>query len=164
MLRWTALSTLLPMLLAIAAGVAVPFQAAANAALGRELGHPLWATLMSLAISVLVLLPVMMSMHVTAPDWGAALHGPAWRWLGGVAGVIYISIALILTPRLGAAGFIVSVIVGQMLASLLIDHFGLLEMAQRPINLGRLSGIMLMVAGMAITQMYSVRATPGAEY
>ncbi|RZI82371.1 MAG: EamA-like transporter family protein, partial [Pseudomonas sp.] len=34
------LSVLLPMLIALLAGAAVPFQAGSNAALGRLLGHP----------------------------------------------------------------------------------------------------------------------------
>ncbi|EFV86934.1 hypothetical protein HMPREF0005_05964, partial [Achromobacter xylosoxidans C54] len=36
---------------AVLAGALVPIQAGANAALGRHLGHPLWATMVSLAVS-----------------------------------------------------------------------------------------------------------------
>ena len=48
------LAVAIPLLVALLAGAAVPFQAGANAALGRLLGHPLWATLISLAVSVLL--------------------------------------------------------------------------------------------------------------
>ncbi|NMG66034.1 EamA-like transporter family protein [Azoarcus indigens] len=144
-----------PMAIAVAAGAAVPFQAASNAALGRALGHPLWATLASLGVSVLVVLPLMMLMRVPAPALGTAAQGPAWWWLGGVAGVAYVTAALMLTPRLGAAGFIVSVIAGQMLASLLIDHYGLMGLAPKPAGGWRVAGIALILLGMAVVQMGS---------
>ncbi|MBU4609950.1 DMT family transporter [Achromobacter sp. GG226] len=146
-------SAILPTLVAVAAGAAVPFQAASNAALGRALGHPLWATLASLAVSALVVLPVMLALRVPAPMLGAALHGPAWLWLGGVAGVAYITAALVLTPKLGAAGFIVAVVAGQMLASLLIDHVGAMGLPARPVGAARLLGVALILAGMVTVQL-----------
>ncbi|MFT3690084.1 DMT family transporter [Paenirhodobacter sp.] len=141
------------MAIAVAAGAAVPFQAASNAALGRALGHPLWATLASLSVSALVVVPLMMLMRVPAPAFGAAVQGAAWWWLGGVAGVAYITAALMLTPKLGAASFIVSVIAGQMLASLLIDHYGLMGLAPKPAGAWRVAGIALILLGMVAVQM-----------
>lgn len=140
---------------ALVAGALVPFQAGSNAALGRALGHPLWATLVSLLISLLVLLPVLLSLRVPAPLLGQAGQLPLWGWLGGVAGVIYISAALLITPRLGATGFIVCVIAGQMLASLLIDHFGLVGLPLKEINLGRIAGVLLILIGMLVVQWSS---------
>lgn len=140
---------------ALVAGALVPFQAGSNAALGRTLGHPLWATLVSLLISLLVLLPVLLSLRIPAPLLGQAGQLPFWGWLGGVAGVIYISAALLLTPRLGATGFIVCVIAGQMLASLLIDHFGLMGLPLKEINLGRVGGVLLILIGMLVVQWSS---------
>ena len=134
-----SLSSLLSMAVALLAGAAVPFQGGSNAALGRMLGHPLWATLASLLVSIVVVLPLLFVMRVPAPTVGAAVQGPAWLWLGGVAGVAYLTAALVLTPA-GRASFIVSVMAGQMLASLVIDHFGLMGLAPKPIALGRLVG------------------------
>ena len=77
-------------------------------------------------------------------------------WLGGVAGVAYITAALVLTPKLGAASFIVCVIAGQMLVSLLIDHFGLMGLAAKPVGLGRLAGVGLILVGMLVVQASSM--------
>nr|WED69683.1 DMT family transporter [Pectobacterium colocasium] len=118
------------------AGSIVPFQAASNAALARALGHPLWATLVSLLVSICVLLPILFAARIPTPTVGPALQGPWWIWLGGVAGVAYITAALLLTPKLGASGFIVCVIAGQVVASLIIDHFGLMGLAVKPATLG----------------------------
>jgi bacterial/archaeal transporter family-2 protein len=54
---------------AILAGALVPIQAGANAALGRNLGHPLWATMASLAISAIAAMAVMAVLRVPAPSF-----------------------------------------------------------------------------------------------
>jgi transporter family-2 protein len=154
----TALSSLFPMAIALAAGAAVPFQAGSNAALGRALGNPLWATLCSLLVSVLVVVVLMLATRAPVPTLGAAEQGPGWLWLGGVAGVAYVTAALVLTPRLGAASFIVCVIAGQMLASLAIDHHGLMGLPVRPANAWRGAGVALILAGMVVVQIASAAA------
>ena len=152
-------SALILAISALIAGALVPFQAGSNAALGRTLGHPLWATLVSLLISLLVLLPVLLSLRVPVPQFGQALQLPFWGWLGGVAGVIYISAALVITPRLSATGFIVCVIAGQMLASLLIDRFGLMGLPVKETSLGRVAGVLLILLGMLLVQWNSQTGT-----
>jgi len=134
-------------LVALIAGAFVPFQAGSNAALARALGHPLWATAVSLLVSMLVLLPVMFMMRIGSPLIQQATHMPWWAWFGGVAGVIYLTSALLLTPRIGATNFIVCVIAGQMLAALLLDHFGLMGLPIKEINPGRVVGVSLILVG-----------------
>lgn len=149
---------LLPLLTALIAGAVVPFQAVSNAALGRALGHPLWGTLASLTISIMAVIPLLVGMRVGAPQLNTASQGPWWLWIGGVAGVAYLTAALVLTPRLGAAGFMVCVIAGQVLASLCIDHFGVMGMAIRPIGWARLAGVALILAGMIALQWETLTA------
>ncbi|PPS63368.1 DMT family transporter [Pseudomonas sp. BRM28] len=146
------LAVAIPLLVALLAGAAVPFQAGANAALGRLLGHPLWATLISLAVSVLMVLPALLLMRAPLPQLSNLGQAPWWAWLGGVAGVAYITAALILTPRLGAAGFIVCVIAGQVLSSLIIDQWGLMGLPSRPVNGLRIAGVALIIVGMLVVQ------------
>ncbi len=152
-------AVVLPLVIAMLAGAVVPFQAGSNAALGRTLGHPLWATVASLVVSLLVVLPVLIGMRAGMPDIGAAARGPWWLWIGGIAGVAYITAALVLTPRLGAANFIVCVVAGQVVASLLIDHFGLMGLAVKPANLTRVAVVALIVAGMLVVQ-WGTRVAP----
>lgn len=137
---------------ALLAGAAVPFQAGANAMLGRLFGHPLWATLVSLMVSAVLIVPVMIAFRLPAPAIGTALKGPWWIWVGGAAGVVYVTAALLLAPRLGAASFMVAVIAGQMMASLAIDHFALMNFAHRPTGLARVGGLGLMLAGLVVFQ------------
>lgn len=141
---------------ALVAGAAIPFQAGANAMLGRLLGHPLWATMVSLAVSVALAVPVMLAFKVPVPSFAtAAATGPWWIWIGGAAGVVYVTAALLLAPKMGAASFVVAVIGGQMVASLVIDHFGLMGFVQRPASLARVAGLVLIVTGLVVTQWAS---------
>jgi len=146
-------------LAALIAGALVPFQAGSNATLGRALGHPLWATVASLLVSLLVVLPVILAMRAPMPNFGQVPHLPWWAWFGGVAGVVYITAALVLTPRMGAASFIVCVIAGQMLTSLLIDHFGLVGLPVKEVNVGRIGGVALIFVGMLLVQWSTTSAT-----
>ena len=54
--------------------------------------------------------------------------------------------------KCGATTFIVCVVAGQMLASLLIDHYGLMGLAQRLATPGRIAGVALIFAGMIVVQ------------
>jgi len=140
---------------ALIAGAVVPFQAGSNAALGRALGHPMWATMASLVISLLVALPVLLALRAPAPTLAPATQLPLWAWLGGAAGVVYITAALLLTPRMGATNFIVFVIAGQMLASMLIDHFGWVGLPVKEINAGRITGVALIFVGVLVVQWFT---------
>ncbi len=137
---------------ALLAGAVVPFQAGANAAMGRALGHPLWATVVSLGVSMLCVIPVMLAMKVPFPSLSNLAGQPKWIWTGGLAGVIYITAAILVAPKLGAAGFMTAVIAGQLAASLLVDAYGLMGFSARDISPSRLIGILLVVAGVALIQ------------
>lgn len=155
-----SLSTMGLALVALVAGALVPFQAGSNAALGRALGHPLWATVASLLVSLVFVVPMLIALRAPMPLLGQALRLPPWAWFGGVAGVIYLTAALMLTPKLGATHFIVCVIAGQMLTSLLIDHFGLMGLTMKPINAGRIAGVALICVGMLLVQWFTQAPQP----
>ncbi|GGC97577.1 DMT family transporter [Vreelandella lutescens] len=148
---------------ALVAGALVPFQAGSNAELGRALGHPLWATLVSLVVSIAVVTPIVLFMQAPAPDLGRIWHLPVWAWLGGVSGAIYVSSALILVPRVGATSFMVCVIAGQLIVSLLLDYFGWMNLPVREVSLGRVSGVVLVMVGMMTVLWFSPTATPAQQ-
>jgi len=137
---------------ALVAGAVVPFQAGANAALGRALGHPLWATIVSLIVSIICVLPVLLAMKVSLPTLTGLSVQPKWIWIGGVAGVLYITAAILLAPKLGAAGFMTAVIAGQLIASVLIDYFGIMGFVSKEITPSRIMGVLLVAVGVIVMQ------------
>ncbi|PPA04833.1 hypothetical protein C4E44_07000 [Pseudomonas sp. MWU12-2312b] len=140
------------LLLAMIAGAVVPFQSAINANLGRGLGHPLWATLASLLVSILVLLPIMLALRVPLPSMAFISRAPLWMWAGGAFGVCFISLALVLLPKLGASGFMALALAGQVVASLVLDHFGWFGLVQRQVSLPRVLGVVMLIAGVILIQ------------
>jgi len=141
--------------LALIAGALVPFQAGTNAMLGRTLGHPLWATVASLLVSLICILPLILALRLQLPKLGDAFQAPLWIWFGGLAGVIFITAALMLVPRLGGTGFIACVIAGQMVTALVIDHYGLMGLAEKSVNIGRISGVLLIFSGVLLIQRFT---------
>ncbi|MFJ4194841.1 DMT family transporter [Pseudomonas sp. NPDC089534] len=151
-LQWAGL-----LLLAAFAGAVVPFQSAINLNLARGLGHPLWATMASLVVSVLVLLPVMVAMRLPLPSLAQIGVAPLWMWTGGAFGVCFVGLAVVLVPRLGASGFVALALAGQVVSSMMLDHFGLFGLVQRQVTPSRAVAALLLIAGVALMQF---SATP----
>ena len=93
---------------------------------------------------------VIVFLKLTKPEISTLSNVPYWAWAGGIIGVIYITSALMLTPRLGATSFIVCVIAGQLIASLVIDSFGLVGLAAKEINPARILGVTCVFIGSLI--------------
>ena len=60
----------------------------------------------------------------------------------------------ILAPRLGVALTFVLVVAGQMMVSLIVDHYGLLGLPVKHINWQRLVGVALLVAGVLLIRRF----------
>lgn len=142
----------IPVAMALLAGAVLPFQAAGNASVGRALGHWLWGAFTSLTVSSVVVIAALLILRVPTPDLGKALQGPWWLWIGGVLGALYVAGAAALTPKLGAAGFLVLVVAGQILTAVIADHFGIMGLGGKPVSLARLAGVVLILCGVFLVQ------------
>jgi transporter family-2 protein len=69
-------------------------------------------------------------------------------------GSIYVSSIIFLVPRLGAALSFGLIIAGQMVFSLVLDHFGLFNVPVQPANWGRIAGVLLIFAGILLIQKF----------
>ncbi|QKV65933.1 DMT family transporter [Pseudomonas sp. 43A] len=150
-LQWAGL-----LMLAAFAGAVVPFQSAINSNLARGLGHPLWATLASLLVSVLVLLPVIVALRLPLPSLTFISKAPLWMWAGGAFGVCFVALAVVLLPKLGASGFVALALAGQVIASMVLDHFGLFGLVEKQLTVSRTFGAVLLIAGVVLIQFGGV--------
>ena len=73
-----------------------------------------------------------------------------WHLIGGTASAIYVVSTIVLFPRLGAVVSVGLFIAGQMLASLALDSFGLLGVAQTGLQAGAAIGTLVVLAGVAM--------------
>jgi transporter family-2 protein len=134
----------------VAAGAGVAAQIVINAHLRAIAGSALWATNISFAVSmvagVLVMAVAGTLGRVALPDQ-ALWRGPWWVWIGGLGGALYVLLAILLARRLGAAVLSGAGILGQLGASLLIDHYGWLGAPATPLSTPRVVGLIFLLAG-----------------
>jgi transporter family-2 protein len=144
------LSVLLPAVLAVAAGISVVIQQVLNANMRAALNSAAWSGFASYFVGVICMALLALALRDPLPSASAAARIPWWAWSGGVFGAIFIGLAIVLVPQLGAATFIALLVTGQMLGSIAFDHFGWLGLAQRPIDLPRLIGVALLIGGVVL--------------
>lgn len=133
--------------LAIIAGALISLQAPINAMAGQRLGHVLGGATLSFVVGTVFLLAVSLVAVRDQIDVSQLSGMPAMLFAGGILGAFYVAMSIWLTPKLGVGAVISLGIAGQVLASLALDHFGLLNLAVREITFGRASGAILVVAG-----------------
>jgi bacterial/archaeal transporter family-2 protein len=136
--------------LALGAGISVATQQALNGALRTALGTPGVAALVSYAGGLLTMIVVVIALGEPVPSWPAMANTPWWAWTGGVLGGVFILLSIVLLPSLGSATLIALIVSGQMLAAIMLDHFGAFGLTQHPVSLSRLLGATLLVAGVIL--------------
>lgn len=142
---------LLPMLMVLFAGGMIALQAPTNAILARAGGSPILAALISFAVGTLALLAVWVGSN-NRPGSSAFAGLPAYAWIGGLYGAIYVAVAAYAAPKIGVASLITIGIAGQIAVALALDHFGMLGLPREPINVGRVLGAVLVVAGVVLVR------------
>ena len=136
------------------AGAMLPFQFGVNAQLAEWLRSPLRATLVSFAVGTAVLLVAMLAFARSWPGSERIGAAPWWVWAGGLLGAFYVLGSVVTAPRLGAATLVAVILAGQAVASLLVDHFGWVGFEENPVTPGRLVGIALVAAGVALVRVF----------
>jgi bacterial/archaeal transporter family-2 protein len=143
-------TTLLLILAAMTAAAGLPIQAGLNAQLRTHLPHPLTAALVSFLVGTAAIAVAMAVARVPA-SLGAALQTTSWwHWLGGTIGAVNVLAAILLAPRLGATTLIASIVAGQLVASVMLDHYGLAGFARQPLTPWRALGAGLVFAGVLL--------------
>ena len=143
---------ILLMLLAALAGAGIVVQQVLNANLRVALGSSALAGTASFVVGLVCMLMLAVVMRDPLPPVATLARLPWWAWGGGFFGAFFIGASIFLLPQLGAATFIALLVAGQMIGSVAFDHFGWLGLTQRPIDVTRLIGIALIVAGVVMVR------------
>lgn len=144
---------LLWIVLAFLAGAFLPVQAGINARLGKAAESPLHAVFISFIVgAVAMLIYVLLSKQ--AISWSGLRAAPAYAWVGGLLGAFYVTVVILAFPHLGPGltfGFIVT---GQMLFTVVLEHFNILVAQPHPMNWQRVLGVLLVIMGAIIIRKY----------
>ena len=139
-------NTYLYLLIALLAGAMMPTQAATNNKMATIVESPVLAALISFAVGTFALLLLVLAQR-EVPGLGALKGLTWWHWSGGLLGVMFIATAAFAGPKVGALLFMALVIAGQLSMALTLDHFGWAGFREAPISLGKIGGLLLIIAG-----------------
>lgn len=145
------MALIFPILLVFIAGAMVAMQAPTNAMLAKAGGSPVLAALISFLVGTIALFTVWLASG-NRPGTSAFGGLPWYAWIGGLYGAVFVGVAAYAAPRIGIAQLITIGIAGQIAMALLLDHFGALGLPREPINLGRLAGAALVIAGVVLVR------------
>lgn len=147
------MSVALALVLGVVVGGLIPLQTAINAQLSGRLGAVLPASLVSFTVGTLGLGLAALLTAAPLPLAATSATQPWWVWLGGVCGLVFLTMNIVLLPRIGAAATVVLPLVGQVLGGLLVDLLGAFDTAVRPLTLLRALGGALVIGGAAVVNL-----------
>ena len=137
------------LIIALAAGVALATQSAINTQLAKAMsGEAVIATFISFAVGTIVLFFIA---WVKTDLWGNLSTVPSqpwWKLIGGILGAIVVFTTVLLAPKLGITAMLFFIIVGQLITAATIDHFGLIGMPIREVNITKFIGLIIVAFGL----------------
>ncbi|MDA3903440.1 MAG: DMT family transporter [Desulfuromusa sp.] len=138
------MSNFVLIILMVIGGVAVAIQPSLNARLAEKTGF-LQASTISFAVGTLILLLISLASgqgsfrRISDADW--------WQLTGGLFGAFFVTMTIVGVPRIGVTAVLALTIVSQLLAGLVMDHYGLFGMRGIPIDYKRMLGVTLLLVG-----------------
>ncbi|ACA32340.1 DMT family transporter [Histophilus somni] len=143
---------LLPfILIALCAGIALAAQAAINTQLAQSLsGQPVFAAFVSFAMGTIALFFICWWKMDLFSALQQVPKQPLWKLIGGLLGALAVFTTIFLAPKIGVTNMLFFIIVGQLLTALIIDHFGLIGMTQRAVNVWQLIGFVVIGFGLLL--------------
>ena len=137
-------------LFAVVAGLLNAVQSGVNSTLGKGIGQ-FQAGLVSFVVGIMVF--VVAGVVTGRLDWPGATRMaalPWWAWTGGLMGAVFVMTQLFVADSLGSAVFIGVIVTSSVVMSLVLDNYGLVGFEVHPVNLGRIAGAVLMIAGVGL--------------
>lgn len=138
-------------LIALVLGFCTPIQTAANSRMRQLVSSAPLSTLISFAVSTIVLIIVALIASIPLMPSPQAFHdAPWWSWFIGVIPLITITIAIHLFKELGQLQAMVIPMFSQLIFSLCIDHFGWFGARVMPLGWQRAIGALLLIVGVTL--------------
>lgn len=139
------------LIIALLMGMLVPVQTAANARMRASIGPAFVVTLVSFSVSSLLLLAVSAVRGIPiVPSSTQIADVPWWGWTGGIIALFTITVTIYLFRALGQLQTAILPLLGQLLFSLVIDHFGLFGSVRISLSAMRVLAMLLLIAGVVL--------------
>lgn len=140
----------------IAVGMLTTTQAAVNGQLGVLLHSPLLAALWSFMLGSVILWLYVVFIEGSTKRLGEviALKISKFWWTGGALGAWFVLSNATLTPKIGTGQTVILVLSGMILGSLCLEHWGLLGARRKNLSVSSISGLILLLVGVAWIRLF----------
>lgn len=141
------MSNLSLFLLMMGGGAVLALQPSINARLAQKIGI-IESSFVSFTVGALAL-------AVAVSFWGrgslrAITAASWWELTGGLLGAAFVTLTIVVVPRIGTAAAMAAIIAAQLTTGLLMDHFSLFGFRGAPLDGKRIAGTLLLMAGAAL--------------
>lgn len=133
-------------------GALLPLQGSINAYLSQYLKHPTQATVINFMGGLLFSVFISYFFVQQWPSMQEMKSIPWYLYFGGLLGVIGVTSYLLLIRQIGALNLMAGAIAGQIIFSILIDHYGWFGIPRHPISFNRILAIILLLSGVYFAQ------------
>ncbi len=131
-------------LVGLIGGAAVGLQGPIAGAMGQRVGGIASSLIIHVSGAVFSALFLIVRGGEKIKDWQTL---PWYMLCAGIFGLILYQTINVTLPRVGSTMMVALIIVGQLLVGVVVDHFGLLGVATRHIDLPRALGVAVLVLG-----------------
>lgn len=140
-------------IIAFVSGAFLPIQAGLNNRMGKAIDSPVHASLISFIVGALAVLlySIITKQHVA---WVGLRNAPVYVFMAGILGAFYVTSIILAFPQIGPAMTFGIIVAGQMIMSVLLDHFNILVAQQHAVNVWKLLGVVLIVTGVVIIRKF----------
>ncbi len=141
-------NSLLLFLLMFCAGITVAVQPSINGRLAERVGV-IESSCISFAVGTLVLFAIVV-LGGRAGNLRAIVDARWWELTGGFLGAFFVTMTIVVVPRIGTASTMAATIAAQLITGLALDQLGLFGFRTVPMDGKRLFGVVLLLAGAAL--------------
>ena len=141
-------SSALLIIVAVIGGISVAFQAQVMGLLDKGIGTLEGVFITYAGGGLLILIPVL---FMRGGNLGAWQSVPWYAYASGALGLVIVGAIGYSAPRLGLVATFTIIVSAQFVVAALIDHVGVLGATARPLDLSRMIGMALLLAGIWLT-------------
>jgi len=131
-------------------GMGIPVTAALNAGFGQHIASPVAAS--AILFGVGFVMTAIVLAFVGLPPRGVFAGLSPWYYVAALGVVFYILAVTWSAPRIGVGNAIFFVLLGQLIAAAIIDHFALFGAARTTLTAQRAIGLLVMAVGVYLAK------------
>ena len=137
-------SIIIIILIGLMGGIAVGIQAPLSSMISQRLGVLESIFIIHLGGALAALIPLALYGGGRLGSWRSV---PWYALCAGAFGLAVIFSMSYMIPRIGVATALIILLAGQLFIGTILDHFGWLGAAQRPLDIPRVVGLAIVLAG-----------------